>query len=112
MEPTYKSYEDWYDTGPGSESFKRSCAPAPRRAEDPSEIFVKWAEEYWAKPLLFETLMKKEEDARILALIVRAKGIIVADVMAEVRARIADEMERRGRDTVWEMCYRGEYRGD
>jgi hypothetical protein len=25
----YKNYDDWYDNGPGSESFKRSCRTKP-----------------------------------------------------------------------------------
>jgi hypothetical protein len=35
MEPTYKSYEDWYDRGPGSESFKRSCLGPNKAIEFP-----------------------------------------------------------------------------
>jgi hypothetical protein len=32
-----QSYEDWYDNGPGSEAFKRSCMAAPK-AEKPRPV--------------------------------------------------------------------------
>ena len=123
MEPTYKSYDDWYDHGPGSEAFKRKCMPSnyqpgqvfpdltpkPKRAEDPYDIFAAWAKGYWEKPLVFETLMKNESDARINALIFQAKDIVVTDTVSERRARTCRELDKMGKDVVWNMAYRGDY---
>ena len=124
MEPTYKSYEDWYDTGPGSEFFKRKLlspgklrafpnpAPEPRRASDLSDGLKKWAEEYWSKPSVFAGLMKQQEGERVRDLIDRAKTIIVMDAIFDKADRISLELDKRGKDLALSMCYRGEYRGD
>lgn len=41
MSDKYKTYEDWYDNGPGSESFNRSC----RSNKVKSFFALKWEAE-------------------------------------------------------------------
>lgn len=102
MEPTFKSYEDWYDHGPGSESFKRECRNAGKamtlpikRVRSAGEIFREWAEEYWSKPLLMENLLEEDRKARIRDLILKAKDIVVFDSMLRRDAHITRELAQR-----------------